>query len=66
MKQRKVVHAKNLAMRPPLIATLVLWLVLDKLDAAGWVWGAVGVVVVVLWLAWIVDVLNIEQVEVIK
>lgn len=64
MKTRKVVHGKNLTMRCPLVATLVFWLVLDRLDAAGWVWGAVGVVLVIGWIAWIVDLLNVDQVDV--
>lgn len=66
MKQRKVVHGKNLAMRSPVLTILVFWLVLDRLDAPGWVWGVVGTIAVVLLLAWIVDIFNIEHIEVIK
>ena len=66
MKQRKVVSGKNLAMRSPLLVTLVFYLLLDRFDAAGWVWGVVGTIMAILWVIWIVDIFNIEQVEVIK
>ena len=54
MKKRKVISSKNLPMRSPLIGALVWWLVLDKLGAPGWVWGVVGTMVVVAWIAFAV------------
>ena len=66
MKSRKVLAWKNLPTRCPLMGTLVLWLLLDRLDAVGWVWGAVGVVMLIGWLGWIIDTFKDEQIEVIK
>jgi hypothetical protein len=64
MKKRKVISSKNLPMRSPLIGALVWWLVLDKLGAPGWVWGVVGTMVVVAWIAFAVEVWNREEVDV--
>lgn len=66
MKKRKVISSKNLPMRMPLIGTLVWWLVVDKLGAPGWVWGVLGTLLVVGWIAFGVDVWNRDDVEVLK
>jgi len=65
MKLRRVVHGKNLPIRCPLVSTLVLWMVLDKVSAAGWVWGVVGTLVVVMWVEWLIDIFAIEHVEIL-
>ena len=66
MKKRKVISSKNLPMRMPIIGTLVWWLVLDKLGAPGWVWGVLGTVLFVGWIAAIADIWNRDDVEVLK
>lgn len=66
MKKRKVISSKNLPIRPPLIGTLVWWLVFDKLGAPGWAWGVLGTLVVVGWIVFVVDVLNRDYVEVLN
>ena len=53
MKHRKVVKLSNLPSRSPLWLALLLWLFLDRVHAAGWIWGAVGVVWVLLMIRWI-------------
>ena len=64
--KRKVIDSKNLPMRPPLIGVLVAWLVIDKLDAPGWVWGAVGLFFAFLWIAWLFDVSTREDTDILK
>jgi hypothetical protein len=48
----KVIPYRNLPARPPLVATLVLSLGLDRIHAPGWLWGAVGVVIAFAWFAY--------------
>lgn len=66
MKKRKVISSKNLPMRPPLIGTLVWWLVLDKIGAPGWVWGVLGTFIFVGWIVFVVDILNRDYVDVLN
>jgi hypothetical protein len=50
-KEVKVISHKNFARRTPLHITLTLLLMLKVFNAPEWVWGAVGLLVVVLWIA---------------
>lgn len=50
MSTRKVVHVNDLPTRLPLTTTAVVGLLLDRFDAAGWVWGMVGTIVVLIWI----------------
>ena len=53
MKKRKVIAQKNFSMRSPLMPTVVVWLLLDRFQAPGWVWGVVGTLVAILWIAFV-------------
>lgn len=66
MSKRTVVSWKNLPTRMPLIFTAVCWLLLDRFDSPGWVWGVVGTLVVALWFVWIADVLQRDDAELFK
>jgi hypothetical protein len=66
MKNRKVVSGKNLPMHSPLIASVVLWLVLDKTNAPQWVVGASVALFAIIWIAWIIDTIVRDNVEVFK
>ena len=59
-----VVSWHQLPTRMPLLGSVVLWLALDRLDAAGWVWGVVGTVVVVGWLFWALSLFIEKHVEI--
>lgn len=52
MTKRKVLALRSIQSRPPLIFTLLMWVMLDHFDPAGWMWGAVGVLVILLWVAY--------------
>jgi hypothetical protein len=54
MSKQKVVARKQLPAYPPVSLTLAIGLTLDRLHAPGWVWGAIGVYVVLVWIGWIV------------
>jgi hypothetical protein len=64
MNERKVISGENLPMRMPLYATLLAWLVLDKVQAPGWLWGAIGLALVLLWIIWIIDVVYRKDVDI--
>jgi hypothetical protein len=61
-EKREVFAVRNLPGRMPLGITLLLWLLLDRLQPKGWVWGAVSVLVVMLWGMWIWDVTTRDEV----
>lgn len=48
-------------MRMPLSFTALWALVLDRLNAPGYVWGAAGLFIVLVWIVWIIDVVQREQ-----
>ena len=62
---RKVVSGKNLPIHSPLVPSLVAWLVMDKLDAAGWVWGAVGFMFLLIWIVFVYDFFDRDEQEVL-
>jgi hypothetical protein len=55
---RRVISYANLPMSVPLSPTLLMALVLDRVVAPGWVWGAVGVLMALVWAIWLHDVLT--------
>lgn len=63
MKIRYVINSRNMPARLPLFQTLTTALALDHWHAPGWLWGALGVVFLVIWIASISDVLNTEELE---
>lgn len=48
-KKWNVIDANCLPTRLPYLSTAVAWLLLDRLDAPQWVWGAVGFFYLLLW-----------------
>jgi hypothetical protein len=64
MKNVKVIKQANLAPRLPLTFTAVAYLLLDKFDAAGWIWGVLGTLIVVIWIASIVGIVKADFVDI--
>lgn len=60
---RLVLSMTNMPLRLPWQATILLWLLLDRLHAPGWVWGAVGFLLVIVWISWLIDVCTHRNVE---
>lgn len=50
MKTTKVVPFSQLPMRLPIWPTAVLYLLLDRFNPPGWVWGAAGAIMALLWV----------------
>jgi hypothetical protein len=63
MSDKKVLHRSHLPSKLPLGITCVAYLMLDKFNAVGWVWGAVGLLFALIWIAAIVAVVNEESVK---
>jgi hypothetical protein len=64
MTDRRVIKYRNLPTKLPIGSTAVVWLLLDRFQAPGWVWGAVGVICLATWAAviyqiWIEDGVDI-------
>lgn len=59
----KVIAGKNLPMKPPIVWSIVLWLLLDRLDTPDFVWGMCGMIAILVWIAWIVYALHREEVD---
>ena len=62
----KVVANKNLPVPMPLQFSLICYLLLDKFQAAGWAWGAVGVILALLWIVYFIAIFSTEQVDLFK
>lgn len=63
MKHKKVISHNNLPTHLPVTSTIAVYLLLDKLRAPGWFWGAVGLFFVALWIGAIVAILHEDDVE---
>lgn len=61
MKPRRVIDASCLPLRMPLLPSIVLWLLLDRLQAPGFVWGIVGTIMALLWISWVCCKLGYEE-----
>jgi hypothetical protein len=59
----KVIAQRNLPFRPPVIATAVAALVLDRLDAPDLAWGILGTLYALIWIAWVTYRVNREEVD---
>jgi len=66
MKSVKVISYKQIPVKIPTIPTAVAWLLLDRLQAAGWVWGVVGTMFALLWIGSVTAFFMQETVDVIK
>jgi len=66
MKNRRVFAFKNLPTKFPIFQGVLFWLLLDRLKAPGWVWGAAGCLYSVLVGSCIVAMANEVKVDVFE
>lgn len=62
----KVISAKNLPARLPIISTVVFYLLMDNLNASPVAWGVGITLVVIFWIIAITAICMQEHVDVIK
>lgn len=58
MERKKVIDYKYLPTQFPVSLTLLVPLVLDRMHAPGWLWGAAGFGLVAAWVGSVVNVLR--------
>ena len=63
MKRYKKIARQNIPHNFPLVSTTVAWLLLDRLDASGIVWGIVGTVFAILWVLVLLDIVWSDSVD---
>jgi len=63
MSKKFVVSRKSLPTSLPIQVTVIGYLLLDKFHPAEWVWGAVVLFLVLLWINSIILIINEEQVD---
>lgn len=66
MKKSKWIHPSNMPLRLPVTSTVVLYLLLDKLQAAGWIQGVAWTVMGLLWVVAVAAIFNSERLEEFK
>lgn len=63
MKHPKVLARKQLPAKLPILNTLVFYLILDKFHAPQWLWGAVGLLMLLTWGVCIYVIATQQQIE---
>lgn len=63
MSKYHVIKHSSLPARSPLLLTIVMWLLLDRLQSVQWAWGAVGVILVLIWIGFIIRVFTDSQAD---
>lgn len=63
VKSRKVISARSLPVRSPLWPTATSYLLLDRLEAPGWVWVVTLTLLAVVWGVWVVEVFSNDAVD---
>lgn len=61
MKKHYVIHRNNFPTRPPIVFGIVLWLLLDRLQAPGWLYGALFCLYGILLIASIVMIFKEDE-----
>jgi len=65
-KKRTVISRDNFPSRLPVMVTLVFWLTLDRFNAAQWIYGAVGLLLLLFWINAIIRIVNDEEVDIFE
>lgn len=60
----KVIDNKNLPTKPPIFPTLVTAIALDYWHAPQWLWGALGLFWVIVWIACISVISKQEKTDI--
>ena len=61
---KKVISSKNLPNRSPIMATVVYATALSYWNAPEWLWGALGILMAIIWIAWILGFAATESVDI--
>ena len=64
MRKNSVIDSSNLPGKLPVFPTLSIILALDHWDAAGWVWGALGALLLIIWIGTIMKLVNQDVIDI--
>ena len=62
----KTLARKNLPVSAPILPTLAWWLLLDRLEVSGVVWGVAYSVAALVWAVNLYTLFKTEQVDIFK
>ena len=54
---------KNTPSKAPITFSLVLYLCMDKWNAPEWLWGVVGVIMIIIWIVILIDIYNDVRID---
>ncbi len=63
--KKRVISPKNLPSKIPVYQALIVYLMLDKLNAADWVWGVMGTIMAVVIIGSLIEINKETKVEVL-
>ena len=63
---RKVISFKNEPTKLPVYQTMVCWLLMDRLHSPVWMWGAIGMLFLFIWIASIYSMSKQKQVNIFE
>lgn len=65
--KKKVIASKNLPMRTPFWTYIVLWLLMDRLNAPEWLFGAFWMIVIFSFIGWLkIRLKDEEEIDIFK
>lgn len=62
MEKNYVLARKHMPYRSPIVFTIVMYLFMDHVHSPQWVWGAVGLFVLIMWITYFVGIHNEKEV----
>lgn len=63
--EKRVISRKNLPTRVPVYQAMLAYLMLDKFNSPGWVWGVVGTIFVCAIISTTIDIFKEKEVDVL-
>ena len=63
MKKRNVIKSSNLRLRSPVMSGLIIYMALDKWNAPEWLWGVLGLLVLMWIITFIIDMFNTTEID---
>jgi hypothetical protein len=63
---KRVISYKNRPATLPLWQTLTIFLMMDRFNAPGWLWGVIGTIVVLWWIGAIANISKQKEVDIFE
>lgn len=61
MEKQRVISRKSLPAKLPIWTTVLMFLLLDRFNAPGWVWGGMGVIFAIAWIVSVYQTFWLEK-----